>query len=159
MIRKLNKLHCLELLDKNYIGHLAYVFENKPYVVPITYFLNNENNSIVCYSGEGHKIKALRNNKNISLEVSTINSVNSWKSVLVHGLYQEFEGSAAKLYLHKFAEGVKKLIQKKERRDLKFLSEFSSKIFKEGLPVVFEIKIEDITGRERNFHRSLFNYG
>ena len=64
-----------------------------------------------------------------------------------------------KLYLHKFAEGVKRLIQKKEHRDMKFLSEFSSKIFKEGLPVVFEIKIKDLTGRERNYHRSFLNYG
>jgi nitroimidazol reductase NimA-like FMN-containing flavoprotein (pyridoxamine 5'-phosphate oxidase superfamily) len=149
MIYNLKKYKCQELLNNNYIGHLAYVFKNKPYVIPITYYYNRLKNTITCYSGEGHKIKALRANNNVSLEVAKIDSVNKWQCVVVKGIYREFEGSSAKLYLHNFFEGVRGLIQKKEGENLKLLSEFSSKLFREGPPIVFEIAISDLTGRER----------
>ena len=149
MIYNLKKHRCRELLNENYIGHLGYVFKNKPFVLPITYYYNMLKNTITCYSGEGHKIKALRTNNNVSLEVAEIDSVNKWQCVVVDGKYREFEGSTAKLNLHRFYEGVKGLIQKKEGKNPRFLSEFSSKIYKEGQPVVFEIAINEVSGRER----------
>ncbi|WP_223550367.1 pyridoxamine 5'-phosphate oxidase family protein [Aestuariivivens sp. NBU2969] len=151
MILKLGKSKCYQLLQNNFIGHLAYIYNNHPYIVPITYFYDNSANAIIGYSGIGHKIKALRINSAVSLEVSEIDSVNNWRSVVAYGVYDEFIGSAAKINLHKFTEGVKGLIKWKEGRDLKFLSEFSSKIYKEGTPVVFKIDIDDVTGRERQF--------
>lgn len=151
MIVKLGKLKCINLLRNNYIGHLAYVFNNQPYVVPITYYYDDSFHAIIGYSGIGHKIKALRINSAVSLEVPEIDSVNSWRSVLVLGTYREFLASSAKISLHNFSEGVKDIIKRKEGKDLKFLSEFSSKIYKEGLPVVFKIDIKEIIGRERRF--------
>ena len=53
--------------------------------------------------------------------------------------------------MHKFSEGVKDIIRKTEGKDLQFLSEFSSKIYKEGVPIVFKIDIEEITGRARQY--------
>ncbi|MEO1032754.1 MAG: pyridoxamine 5'-phosphate oxidase family protein [Bacteroidota bacterium] len=149
MIYNLKKHKCQELLHDNYIGHLGYVFKNRPFVLPITYYYNMLTNRITCYSGEGHKIRALRANNNVSLEVAQIDSVNQWQCVVVEGIYREFNGSAAKLNLHNFFEGVKGLIQKKEGRNPKFISEFSSKLYKEGPPVVFEIAISEVSGRER----------
>lgn len=150
MIYKLKKYQCEHLLNENYIGHLGYLYNNKPYVVPITYFYNNLTNSITGYSCEGHKINALRINNNVSFEVAEINSVNNWKSVVIEGAYHEFEGSTAKRQLHRFYEGVKHLIKQKENLALNFISDFSSKIHKEGLPIVFEIRIQNISGRERS---------
>ena len=149
MILKLGKSKCKKVLSNNYIGHLAYIDNNQPYVVPITYYYDDVTNAIIGYSGYGHKIKALRIKNVASIEVSEIDSVNKWRSVVVYGTYREFLGSTAKINLHKFSEGVKDIIKKTEGRDLKFLSEFSSKIFKEGSPIVFKIHIEDLTGRER----------
>jgi len=149
MILKLGKSKCRTLLSENYIGHLAYIYNNSPYVIPITYYYDDSTNALIGYSGNGHKINALRINNEVSVEVSEINSVNNWKSVVTHGTYREFLGSASKFNLHKFSEGVKEIIKTKEGKDLKFLSEFSSKIYKEGSPIVFKIDIEEITGRER----------
>ena len=62
-------------------------------------------------------------------------------------------GSDAKSKLHEFSLGVKDLIHKKEHRELNFIHEFSSKIYKDDLPIVFSIKIEEITGKmRRNKH-------
>ena len=37
----------------------------------------------------------------------------------------------------------------KEKRDLNFISEFSAKIYKEEVPIVFLIKIDEITGKNK----------
>jgi len=149
MILKLGKSKCRTLVSNNYIGHLAYIYKNRPFVIPITYYYDNSTNALLGYSGNGHKINALRIANGVSVEVSEIDTVNTWKSVLVQGSFYEFEGSTAKINLHKFSEGVKEIIRKKEGKDLKYLSEFSSKIYKEGPPIVFKIDIEELTGRER----------
>jgi nitroimidazol reductase NimA-like FMN-containing flavoprotein (pyridoxamine 5'-phosphate oxidase superfamily) len=104
---------------------------------------------IIGYSAEGHKVNAMRKNNNVSLGVSNVNSVNSWESVLAQGTFLELSGSEAKSQLHIFSLGVKDLIINKEHRKLDFISEFSSKIYKDDLPVVFQIKIEEITGKMR----------
>ena len=137
------------ILENNYIGHLGYIYLNKPYVVPITYYFDKEENSIICYAGEGHKINAMRKHNAVSLLVEEIKSIGNWESVLVHGVFEEHIGSDAKAYLHKFSLGVKNIIMEKEHKKVDFISEFSSKIFNENVPTVFIIKIEGITGKKR----------
>lgn len=145
----MNNEECLQILSNNYVGHLGYIFEKKPYVVPITYFYNQENNSIICYSGKGQKLKALRKKKFVSLEIDEIESINQWRSVLVHGEFEELHQTDAKYLLHAFALGVEKLIAKKEKRELHAISEFSSKIIQEEIPIVFRIKDLEWTGKSR----------
>lgn len=151
MIKTLNDKEKTLLLSSNYIGNLGYLDKGRPYVIPVTYFYNEEQNNIICYSGLGHKISALRKNNAASLSVSDIDSVNDWKSILVHGTYKEESGSTAKALLHQFSLGVKDLILRKEIRGLDFISQFSSKIIKDDIPIVFTISIHKITGRMRNF--------
>jgi len=151
MIIKLGNSKCRALLSNNFIGHLAYIYKKRPFVIPITYYYDNSTNTILGYSGGGHKINALRIDNGVCLEVVEIDSVNSWRSVAVQGTYREFIGSSAKINLHKFSEGIKDVIRKTEGKDFQFLSEFSSKIYKEGVPIVFKIDIEEITGRARQY--------
>lgn len=138
------------ILENNYIGNLSYIYQNRPYGVPITYFFDKENNSIICYSGEGHKMNAMRKNPMVSLQVAEIESVNDWKSVLVHGAFEQHFGSDAKAYLHKFSLGVKDIIMEKEQKKVDFISEFSSKIYNDNVASVFIIKIEEFTGKMRH---------
>ncbi|RYH72268.1 flavin mononucleotide-binding protein [Flavobacteriaceae bacterium 144Ye] len=149
MIRSLNKTEITKILASNYIGYLSYIYKNKPYSVPITYFFDTENNVIIGYSAEGQKIRAMRKNENVSLAVSEIDSVNSWNSVLAQGTFQELSESDAKSQLHIFSLGVKDLIINNEHRKLDFISEFSSKIYKDDSPIVFHIKVGEITGKMR----------
>ena len=149
MIRTLKQNESSRLLETNYIGSLSYIYQNRPFIAPITYFFDKANDVIIGYSAEGHKINAMRKNNNVSLSVSDIDSVNSWESVLAQGTFVELSGSDAKAQLHIFSLGVKDLIINKEHRKLDFISEFSSKIYKDDLPIVFQIKIEEITGKMR----------
>lgn len=149
MIKNLDKDERDFILQNNYIGHLAYIHQNRPFVVPITYFYDQEKQHIICYSGEGHKMSAMRKNNMVSLQVADIDTVNHWKSVLVHGVFELHFGSDAKAYLHQFSLGVKDVITEKEHKRPDFISEFSSKIYNEEVPMVFVIKIEEVTGKKR----------
>lgn len=137
------------ILENNYIAHLGYIYQNRPYVVPITYYFDKESNSVICYSGAGHKMNAMRKNTAVSLQVSEINTVTDWKSVMLHGTFEQHFGSDAKAYLHKFSLGVKDVILKQEHKKADFISEFSSKIHNEDTPSVFTISIEELTGKKR----------
>ena len=151
MIKNLVQKEINYILENNYIGHLGYIYQGKPFVIPITYFFDIKNNCIICYSGDGHKINAMRKNNAVSLQVADIDSVNNWRSVLVHGIFEQHFGSDAKAYLHQFSLGVKDIITEKAHIKPNYISEFSSKIYKGDIPIVFLIKIEDITGKKRKY--------
>ncbi|MEP0132987.1 MAG: pyridoxamine 5'-phosphate oxidase family protein [Eudoraea sp.] len=150
MIENLETRECTELLNNNYIGHLAFISHKEPFVMPITYYYDQVTNTIIAYSAEGHKIDAMRQNDAVSLEVEEIKSVNKWRSVHVHGTFEELQGIDAKYLLHKFTQNVKKIITRKEGAHPKFISEFSSKLSEQGIPIVYRININEITGKYRN---------
>ena len=149
MIRILKEKESRYILANNYIGYLGYVFKSKPFIAPITYYYSPDKNIVIGYSDEGHKIKAMRKHNNVCLEVAEIDSIDHWESAQIRGIYEQIFGNEAKAYLHEFSLGIKHLITRKEKRNLNFISEFSSKISKDEVPIVFIIKVEEITGRMR----------
>jgi nitroimidazol reductase NimA-like FMN-containing flavoprotein (pyridoxamine 5'-phosphate oxidase superfamily) len=148
MIQSLNKKESVALLANNYIGSLGYVYKDRPFIVPITYFFDGKN-TIIVYSSEGHKTNAMRKNKLVSLQVSEIKNIDNWNSLLAHGIFEELSGNDAKRSLREFSTGIKDLILRKEERNLHFIGEFSSKINKDEIPIVFKITIAEITGKNR----------
>lgn len=151
MIKKLETKEVLQLLRENYIGHLAFIANGGPYCLPITYFYDEESKSIISYTANGHKLRAMRKNNRVSLAVDEITSGSHWRSGLVHGVFEELHGSDAKYFLHKFSEGVKGVIANKEKSPPKYIKDFSISSDLEHIPTVYHIKIEDITGRFRDF--------
>lgn len=149
MYTDLEAKDCNFVLENNYLGHLTYIFQNRPFVVPITYFFHPEKNVIICYSAEGHKMNAMRKNKQIGMNVIDVDALTKWKSVLVHGAFEQLFGSEAKSYLHDFSLGIKSLVVEKELKELSFISEFSSKLINENMPMIFILKIEAMTGKMR----------
>ena len=149
MIKKLDHNEELRLLRDNYIGHLAFIASGSPHVLPITYFYDSVHKRIISYASEGHKIEAMRKNRHVALSVDEITSVNEWRSIQVHGEFTEVQGPDAKFELHQFTEGVKEVISRREKRQLQFISEFSSKIESAGIPIVYHIKITGITSKFR----------
>lgn len=152
MIQDMTHEECLGVLGANFIGRLAYIAASSPFVIPITYYYHQEpnNNSIISYSLEGHKIDSMRINGLVALQVDEIESVNQWRSVLVHGEFEELERIDAKKELREFSQGVKALINRDDDKDVQFIHEFSSKLEAgNGSPIVFRINIQEITGKKR----------
>jgi nitroimidazol reductase NimA-like FMN-containing flavoprotein (pyridoxamine 5'-phosphate oxidase superfamily) len=148
-IKELQTSECVKLLSENYIGHLAFIVGKRPYITPITYFHDSEDKSILSYSAPGYKIEAMKRHEFVSLQVDDIHSMNRWRSVLVHGRFEQLEGSTAKKYLRRFSEGVQRTISKKENDAPKFIKDFSSKLQQRGIPIVYRIHITDIVGKYR----------
>lgn len=150
MIKDLNTTEGLKVLKENYTGRLAFIAQGRPYVLPITYFYDETNNTIISYTGNGHKLNAMRLNNSVSLQVDKIESANNWQSVLIHGVFEELSGSDARYQLHQFATGVKNIIEEREKKDVHFISEFSSKISSGEIPIVYRLRIMEVTGKFRS---------
>ncbi|MFS4418143.1 pyridoxamine 5'-phosphate oxidase family protein [Maribacter sp. 2307ULW6-5] len=151
MVRELDIDTCLELLATNYVARMAYVAENGPYMLPVTYlFVKEENICLLCYSGEGHKIAALRKNPRVCFLVDDIKTLTNWRSVTVHGVYEELKGSTAKRELHRFRQGLKKLINAHTEQPVDVIPDFSMKLdVKDAHPVVYRIYVHEIMGKQR----------
>ena len=141
---------CLKLLGNNYIGYLAFISGATPYITPITYYYYPEEHCLLSYSSEGHKIDAMRKANAVALQVDEIHNIQDWRSVLVHGKFEELQGITAKFYLHKFAQGVQETIGRKEGSGPKFISDFSTRLTQSKLPIVYRIVISDIAGKFRD---------
>jgi nitroimidazol reductase NimA-like FMN-containing flavoprotein (pyridoxamine 5'-phosphate oxidase superfamily) len=138
-----------KLLSDNCVGSLGYIAHNTPYVVPVTYYYNPEDQSIISYSTEGHKIASLRENPQVSLLVYHKEGMNWWRSVLVHGVYEELHQLDAKYQLKQFCEGVRRVLAKQGIRPSEFINEFSSRANSEDIPIVYRIKIQDWSAKKR----------
>ncbi len=138
-----------EMLRNTYIGSLAFIWRHQPYVLPITFYYDEASNSLISYSTEGHKIEAMRENPAVSLGLYEMESPMKWKSVLVHGRFEELRQTDAKAYLHRFTEGIRKKINPKDTRTRTFIEDFSSASQTLGMPLVFRVRIADWTGKYR----------
>lgn len=148
-IKTMDTSECLKILGDNYIGRLGYISGGTPYINPITYYHDAEEKCILSYSAPGYKIEAMEKHGSVAFHVDEIQSIQNWRSVLVHGNFQELEGSTAKKYLHRFAEGVQRTIAKKEGETPKFIQDFSSRLQERKIPIVYRIHITDIIGKYR----------
>jgi nitroimidazol reductase NimA-like FMN-containing flavoprotein (pyridoxamine 5'-phosphate oxidase superfamily) len=78
---------CRHALNVARVGRLACARDDQPYVVPI-YFAYDERH-LYAISTIGQKIKWMRANPLVCLEVDNILSDNEWMSVVVFGSYEE----------------------------------------------------------------------
>jgi hypothetical protein len=60
MVKTLNTKEKIFLLNTNYIGELGYIYNNEPFIAPVTYFYHEEQNNITCHLSNRNKINALR---------------------------------------------------------------------------------------------------
>ncbi|TDN86385.1 nitroimidazol reductase NimA-like FMN-containing flavoprotein (pyridoxamine 5'-phosphate oxidase superfamily) [Salegentibacter sp. 24] len=140
----------MQLLAENYIGRLGYISKERSQIVPITYYYDPDLKSILSYSGPGSKIDAMRKNSLVCFQVDEITNLENWKSVLMYGRFEEMERIDAKYMLHLFSQGVKRVIENKEKIFPDFIHNFSSKTNDLKTPIVYRIHIEEIKGRQRN---------
>ncbi|PRX48827.1 pyridoxamine 5'-phosphate oxidase family protein [Salegentibacter salegens] len=148
-MRAMTLIESTQLLAENYIGRLGYLSRGRGEIIPITYYYDPEQNSILSYSGQGGKIEAMRKNPLVTFQVDEISTLEKWKSVLLYGKFTELEGTDAKYMLHFFSEGVKKTIKNKGKSIPDFIENFSSKS-NSNSPIVYRIDIDEINGRQRD---------
>ncbi|MDQ2634674.1 MAG: pyridoxamine 5'-phosphate oxidase family protein [Pseudomonadota bacterium] len=87
IVKELTERECAAILMASSLGHLACAKDNRPYVVPITFAFAD--NHIYSFSLTGQKIEWMRQNPQVCLQVDDFKDSSGWKSVVVHGVYQE----------------------------------------------------------------------
>lgn len=72
-----------EFLQQVGYGHLGYIHEGKPYVMPMRYYL--EDSDIYLFTTEGMKTHDIDANPEICLQVEDLHGSQHWRSVIVSG--------------------------------------------------------------------------
>ena len=72
-----------ELLSKINYGHLGFIHEGKPYVMPMHYYV--EDSDIYLFTTVGMKTHDIDADPDICLQVEEIHSPTHWRSVIVTG--------------------------------------------------------------------------
>jgi nitroimidazol reductase NimA-like FMN-containing flavoprotein (pyridoxamine 5'-phosphate oxidase superfamily) len=93
MHRELNKSEIINILQSQSICRLGCTDGKHPYVVPITYFFDGKH--VYCQTQEGKKIKIMRKNPNVCLQIDIVNSMRSYKSILIFGKFEELKNEEA----------------------------------------------------------------
>ena len=145
MSHYLSKNESVSILKQNYLGKLGYIAEDCPFIVPITYFYDE--NHIMAFSKEGHKINGMRLNNKVCLYVDEIVAVKKWKSILIHGIYEEVDKFDQQFYLNKLGQELNLLLGSNTPKPVKSMDAFSNMKQSKNEPVVYRIAIWDITGR------------
>ena len=87
MIRPLSAEDARNLLERGRVGRLGCIAENEPYVIPVSYFL--EDDCVYVHTMPGLKVTALRANPRACLQVDEVRDEYHWKSAIGFGRYEE----------------------------------------------------------------------
>ena len=86
----INDLHPDEIesvLHRHHVGRLACVLAGEPYLVPITY--TYQDRVIYGHTLPGQKLDAMRAEPRVSFEVDERWETDTWRSVVVRGVFEE----------------------------------------------------------------------
>jgi nitroimidazol reductase NimA-like FMN-containing flavoprotein (pyridoxamine 5'-phosphate oxidase superfamily) len=81
------------LLRAEVVGRIACHAEGRTYVVPVTYVYDGS--AIYGHTGEGMKIRMMRENPEVCFEVDRMENMANWQSVIAWGHFEELRGTAA----------------------------------------------------------------
>ena len=140
-IIEISQDECKELLNRVSVGRLACSLENQPYVIPVCFAYEPE--CVYVFSTLGQKIKWMRENPKVCLQVDEIGNPFNWTSVVVNGTYVELREP---LYTAEKERARERLAEYSEwwRTPLAERRERTSDLSIE--PVFFRIDIAEMSG-------------
>jgi nitroimidazol reductase NimA-like FMN-containing flavoprotein (pyridoxamine 5'-phosphate oxidase superfamily) len=93
MIATLSSGQIEQLLHEQVVGRIGCHADGRTYVVPTTYAYRD--GAIVCHTGDGLKVRMMRENPEVCFEVEDLRHLPRWSSVIAFGRYEELEGEDA----------------------------------------------------------------
>jgi uncharacterized protein len=97
------------LLREEVIGRIGCHARGRTYVVPVTYVFDGT--SIIGHTGNGLKVRMMRENPLVCFEVEQLRDLPSWRSVIAHGRFEELHGEEAAAALQVLVERLRTLKQ------------------------------------------------
>jgi nitroimidazol reductase NimA-like FMN-containing flavoprotein (pyridoxamine 5'-phosphate oxidase superfamily) len=142
LIHDLGFDECVQLLQRNSVGHLGCAKDDEPYVVPISYAFDAERQVIYVVSTFGQKIEWMRANPRVCLTVDEISDKNHWTTIVVNGSYEEIGDSEESGEAQSRSQ---QLFQQRKEWWLPAMAKHAPHGARKV--VVFQIRIDRMTGR------------
>ena len=140
-INEMTGKECSALLERASLGRLGCSCENKPYVVPINFAY--EDGYLYAFSTFGQKVKWMRANPKVCVQMDEIQNQSEWGSVIVNGEYEELpepQYTAER-------KSASSLLAKRYHWWLNALGERQMRIAENSIePVFFRIRIQSVSG-------------
>jgi nitroimidazol reductase NimA-like FMN-containing flavoprotein (pyridoxamine 5'-phosphate oxidase superfamily) len=143
MLGELDVEQIEQVLRSEDIGRLGCIANGWPYVVPVTYVYDGGN--VYAHTGEGLKLRAMRENPLVCLEVEQIRSMANWRTVVVRGRFEELSSEENDRALSLLTTRLTRTEMSETAR----LLQHEDVVQREGIrrPVLFRIRVQDKTGR------------
>ena len=94
-----------DVLNQQLIGRLGCYADGKIYVVPVSYAYDGE--FIYAIGRDGMKMRMMRKNPEVCLQVDTLGNTASWESVILWGRFEELkDGKERNEALHKLMNRI-----------------------------------------------------
>ena len=95
IIHELTMAQCHDVLGRTGLGRLACAHDDQPYIVPILFDFDRQQECLYSFSTVGRKIDWMRRNPKVCMEVDEISDPFHWTTVVVFGRYEEIPPSEA----------------------------------------------------------------
>ncbi len=144
MVGRLSPAQIDAVLYQQSVCRIGCSANGKIFVVPISYAFDGK--YLYCHSREGLKIKLMRKNQNVCVEVDAIDNMMNWRSVILWGIYQELKSEPSrrngmKILMNKFMP-----LMTSESLGHMDAAQSPEIVEKHQQAIVFRIKVEDKTG-------------
>lgn len=142
MLGELNQKEIDHLLRTEQLGRIGCHAAGVTYIVPVSYVFDGT--CIYALSGEGMKLRMMRENPRVCFEVEQVKRWYNWQSVIAWGTFEELHGAEAASAYQLLHSRLTPLI------------EFESRMSAGDAPapgvaakqfVLYRIRLEDRTGR------------
>jgi nitroimidazol reductase NimA-like FMN-containing flavoprotein (pyridoxamine 5'-phosphate oxidase superfamily) len=143
LIHKLTADECRDVLSRARLCRLACARSDQPYVVPVSIYYEPAENAVYSFSVLGQKIRWMRDNPLVCLEVEEIVSRSAWVSVVATGRYKEISRSTEDAELRRRASA---LFEKQSQWWLPATAEVTS-TDRPPVPIFFRVMLGRLTGR------------
>ena len=140
----MNSIQCEHVLQNCLIGRIGCYHSGRIYIVPISYAFHR--GYIYACSKEGLKVEMMRKNPEVCFQTDQIDNLRNWRSVIVFGTFEEISNPkehdkvmkilSDKFHIFNVGDTLKPTLISPEG-----LHE------KEKRPLLYRIKIDQITGR------------
>ena len=140
LIQEMTEEQCREVLVGKNVARLACALNNQPYVVPTR--LDLEGQFLYGYATLGQKIEWMRQNPLVCVEFDELNAHGDWISVIVIGHYEELPHAPE-------YEDSRRIAERLFQRRAMWWEPAAVPLphHEQRMPVVFRIRIDQVTGR------------